>query len=103
MKKLTHSLFMKNFTSTGVDVQAVLKMYSTAKYVGQFPLKTRGENFTDYHVDVFYEPKPFPSWTSGWLGEKPGACRPLQPCSAPSCLSHWAAAAKVFILRSSVF
>jgi hypothetical protein len=58
MKKLTRSLFTKNFTSTGVDVGAVLKKYNTAKYVGQFPLRdTRGE-FTDYHADVFYEPNP---------------------------------------------
>ena len=58
MKKLTHTLFMKNFTSTGVDVGAVLKTYDTARYIGQFPLKTRDGNFTDYHVDVFYEPNP---------------------------------------------
>lgn len=57
MKKLTQSLFTKNFTSTGIDVGAVLVKYHTAKYVGQFPLKGR-DGFTDYHADVFYEPNP---------------------------------------------
>lgn len=58
MKKLTHSLFTKNFTSTGIGVGAVLKKYNTAQYVGQFPLKTRDGNFTDFHAEVFYEPNP---------------------------------------------
>ena len=58
MKKLTHSLFTKNFTSTGINVEVVLVKYPTAKYVGQFPLELRDGNFTDYHAEVFYEPNP---------------------------------------------
>lgn len=58
MKKLQHNLFTKYFTSTGVDVHAVLVKYHTAKYVGQFPLRDIRGEFTDFHADVFYEPNP---------------------------------------------
>lgn len=57
MKQLAYSLFVKNFTSTGVDVGAVLTKYPTAQHVGQFPLKLRG-GFSDFHAEVFYEPNP---------------------------------------------
>ena len=60
MKKLDQSKFLKNFTSTGIDVPTVSMVYKTSRYVGQFPLMTKS-GFSEFHVDVFYEPNP-ESW-----------------------------------------
>ena len=61
MEKLDQSKFLKHFTQY-VKIDGVLEKYPTAKYVGQFPLKqkswTNEVKFTDWCVDVFYEPNP---------------------------------------------
>lgn len=58
MKKLDQTLFLKHFTHTGINVGVVLKRYPTAKYVGQFPLRAKLGEFSDYVADVFYEQNP---------------------------------------------
>lgn len=50
--------FLKRFTNLGISVDAVIKKFPTSRYVGQFPLKARGGDMTDFAADVFYEPNP---------------------------------------------
>ena len=57
MKHIPLELVKPHFTSTGINVDVVLKHYPTFQYVGQFALKTRTDH-TDFPVDVFYEPNP---------------------------------------------
>jgi hypothetical protein len=51
------SKFKHNWTELGINPIAVFSKFPTAMFVGQFPLKTR-DGFTDWAVDVFYEPNP---------------------------------------------
>lgn len=58
MIQMDKEKFAARFTNLGINVDDVLGKYPTAKYVGQFPLRSKSGEFTDFAADVFYEPNP---------------------------------------------
>lgn len=62
MKQLDREKFLARFENLGFNVDTILSMNPGAWYVGQFPLRTvfagSGDTFTDFAVDVFYNPSP---------------------------------------------
>ena len=60
LTKLDHSLFLPHFPKLGVVRDSVFENHPTARYVGQFPLRTSGDypSFTDWAADFYYVPDP---------------------------------------------
>jgi hypothetical protein len=58
MFQMNKEKFAPRFPSLGINVDGVLAKFPTVKYVGQFPLRNKSGEFTDFAADVFYEPNP---------------------------------------------